>query len=43
MSIGLVASMVNGIALPMFALIFGQMADSFSPTSSGDDVVSAAG
>lgn len=40
---GGIASCVNGIALPMFALIFGNMTDSFSPTSTGDEIVSAAG
>jgi ATP-binding cassette, subfamily B (MDR/TAP), member 1 len=35
--------MANGIAMPMFALIFGNMTDSFSPSKSSDDIVSAAG
>lgn len=43
MILGSAAAIINGIALPMFALIFGQMTDSFSPTSTGDDIVDAAG
>lgn len=42
MIIGGIASMINGLAVPMFALIFGQMADSFSPTSTGDEIVDSA-
>ncbi|KAL4464298.1 hypothetical protein ABPG72_011343 [Tetrahymena utriculariae] len=43
MVIGSIASMANGVAFPMFALIFGQMTDSFGPNSTGDDLVDAAG
>jgi len=39
MVIGSIASMANGVAFPMFALIFGNMTDSFGPNSSGDELV----
>ncbi len=39
MAIGLIAAAANGTALPLFALIFGQMTSSFSPTASGSAVV----
>ncbi|EDK31467.1 multidrug resistance protein-like transporter family ABC domain protein (macronuclear) [Tetrahymena thermophila SB210] len=43
MTVGAIAAIANGIALPLFALIFGQMTDSFGPTSTGDQIVDAAG
>lgn len=43
LGIGTIAAMANGIAMPMFALIFGNMTDSFSPDKSAEDVVSKAG
>lgn len=39
MTIGFVAAVVNGCCLPAFALIFGEMVDSFKPTTTPDDVV----
>ena len=43
MIIGCIASIANGLTLPMFSLIFGNMTDAFSPTSTGDDIVNSAG
>jgi len=43
MGLGGLSAMANGVALPMFALIFGRMTDSFNPSSTGDQVVDAAG
>lgn len=42
MIVGGIAAMINGIALPMFSLIFGEMTDSFKP-SEVQNVVSEAG
>lgn len=39
MIIGLIAAFGNGISMPLFALIFGEMIDSFKPTSTADEVV----
>jgi hypothetical protein len=36
MTLGGLSAMANGVALPMFSLIFGRMTDSFNPTSTGD-------
>lgn len=43
MTFGALAAVVNGIALPLFALIFGEMTDSFGPASTGDQIVESAG
>ncbi|KAL4426347.1 hypothetical protein ABPG74_006285 [Tetrahymena malaccensis] len=43
MIIGSIAALLNGLSYPSFSLIFGQMIDSFGPTSTGDDLVKAAG
>jgi|NOAtaT_6_FD_contig_101_1098428_length_3106_multi_3_in_0_out_0_1 ATP-binding cassette subfamily B (MDR/TAP) protein 1 len=42
MTIGVIAAMGNGAAFPLFALIFGDMADAFGPNSTADDVVKKA-
>lgn len=31
MIVGAAAAIINGIAFPLFALVFGEMADSFGP------------
>jgi len=36
MFIGAVAATINGFAFPMFAFIFGEMTDAFSPQSTAD-------
>ncbi|EAS02072.1 multidrug resistance protein-like transporter family ABC domain protein (macronuclear) [Tetrahymena thermophila SB210] len=38
MVIGALAAMANGVAFPLFALIFGEMADSFGPQLTGQQV-----
>lgn len=43
LAIGLIASAGNGIIMPFFALIFGEMTDAFSPLSNADDVIRSAG
>jgi ATP-binding cassette subfamily B (MDR/TAP) protein 1 len=42
-AIGLLASAANGILMPLFSIIFGEMTDAFSPSSTGDTVVKSAG
>jgi len=39
MIIGALAGIANGLSLPLFSLIFGEMTDSFSPDKSADSVV----
>ncbi|EGR27069.1 hypothetical protein IMG5_202500 [Ichthyophthirius multifiliis] len=41
--IGCIASAANGILMPLFSIIFGEMTDSFSPNSSPNQVVKSAG
>lgn len=41
--IGIIASAGNGVIMPFFALIFGEMTDAFSPLSTPDDVIKSAG
>ena len=43
MLIGGITAVVNGIALPLFSLVFGEMTDSFSPTTTADETVDNAG
>jgi hypothetical protein len=42
MTIGLIAAAANGAALPLFALIFGQMTSSFSPNTDSTTIVNMA-
>ncbi len=43
MIIGFVAAVANGVTLPFFALIFGEMTDAFKPGASNETVIKAAG
>ena len=38
-TVGIIASAGNGILMPLFSLVFGEMTDSFSPKSTPDTVV----
>ena len=42
-TVGIIASAGNGILMPLFSLVFGEMTDSFSPKSTPDTVVQSAG
>jgi len=41
--IGSIASLVNGAAMPLFSLLFGDVADGFGPQNTGAQVVKTAG
>jgi len=41
--LGSIAALVNGAGMPLFSLLFGEIADDFGPNNSPDDVVDAAG
>jgi len=41
--LGSIASLVNGAAMPLFSLLFGEVADGFGPQNPGDQVVDTAG
>lgn len=43
MTIGLVASIANGIALPAFAIVFGSITDSLNPSNGPDEIVRQCG
>lgn len=39
MALGCLAAFVNGAAMPLFSLIFGNMTDAFGPNGTADEVV----
>lgn len=43
MIVGSIAAALNGLTTPLFGLLFGQMADKFSPDSTGQQIVDSAG
>src|SRR5688572_19652908 len=43
MFLGAIGAAVDGAAMPFVALLMGDVADSFGPTNTGDDIVRAAG
>ena len=43
MIIGTIASTANGVALPLFAIIFGDITNSFSPLKTPDQVIDEVG
>lgn len=42
MTIGMICCLANGLCMPMFSYVFGEMTDSFSPTSTKQDVLDQA-
>jgi ATP-binding cassette subfamily B (MDR/TAP) protein 1 len=43
MALGALVAFINGAAMPMFSLIFGEMTDAFGPNSTPDDLLYMAG
>lgn len=39
MALGGFAAFVNGSAMPLFSVIFGEMSDSFGPNATKDEIV----
>jgi len=42
MIIGSIFAIANGMSMPMFAYIFGNMTDAFKPNATADDVLKSA-
>ena len=43
MTLGTIFAVINGVAIPIFALLFGDAADTFSPFNSPDKVIDEVG
>ena len=43
MTLGGLASFINGLSLPIHSVLFGEMSNSFSPNYSKDKIVETAG